>query len=192
MTAPSPPGGSPNAAAQMLERIGRSAAGRVAFFGLGASLFAESVRWLIRGRQLRQIVRAEHIAAEMMDIGVFAIPIVSVVSIAIGFTLSMQGIEGLEQFGAQHQVIGGVALGVMREFGPLITGIIVAGRSVDLAELEGILREELSKQPQRPAHELKLLLRADRTALAAHLNRVVTLLESHGIGAARLATEVPR
>ncbi len=129
MTAPSPPGGSPNAAAQMLERIGRSAAGRVAFFGLGASLFAESVRWLIRGRQLRQIVRAEHIAAEMMDIGVFAIPIVSVVSIAIGFTLSMQGIEGLEQFGAQHQVIGGVALGVMREFGPLITGIIVAGRS---------------------------------------------------------------
>ena len=76
-----------------------------------------------------------------------------------------------------------------------ITGrgeIIVAGRTVSLAELEGILREELRKQPQRPAHELKLLLRADRTALAAHLNRVVSLLESHGIGAARLATEVPR
>jgi phospholipid/cholesterol/gamma-HCH transport system permease protein len=129
VAAPSSPSGSPSAVAQRLERIGRSAADRVAFFGLGASLAVESVRWLVRGRQLRQIVRAEHIVAEMMDIGVYAIPIVSVVSIAIGFTLSMQGIQGLEQFGAQHQVIGGVALGVTREFGPLITGIIVAGRS---------------------------------------------------------------
>ncbi len=76
-----------------------------------------------------------------------------------------------------------------------ITGqgeIVVAGRTVGLSELEGIVRGELRKQPQRPAQELKLLLRADRTATAAHLNRVVNLLESLGVGAARLATEVPR
>ncbi len=76
-----------------------------------------------------------------------------------------------------------------------ITGrgeIVVAGRTVGLAELEGIVRGELRQQPQRPAQELKLLLRADRAAAAAHLNRVVSLLESLGVGAARLATEVPR
>ncbi len=76
-----------------------------------------------------------------------------------------------------------------------ITGrgeIVVAGRTVGLTELEGIVRGELRKQPQRPAQELKLLLRADRAAAAAHLNRVVRLLESLGVGAARLATEVPR
>ena len=76
-----------------------------------------------------------------------------------------------------------------------ITGrgeIVVAGRTVGLTELEGIVRGELRKQPQRPAQELKLLLRADRAAAAAHLNRVVSLLESLGVGAARLATEVPR
>ena len=50
-------------------------------------------------------------------------------SIAIGITLSMQGINSLEQFGAQHQVVFMVALSVTREFGPLITGILVAGRS---------------------------------------------------------------
>ena len=75
-----------------------------------------------------------------------------------------------------------------------ITGggeIVVAGRTVDIAELEGIVRGELRKQPEQPAHELKLLLRADRTAAAAQLNRVVILLESLGVGAARLATEVP-
>ncbi len=70
--------------------------------------------------------------------------------------------------------------------------IIVASRTVDLVELEGIVRAELRKDPQRPADQLKLLLRADRAAAAAHLNRVVGLLESLGVGAARLATEVPR
>ncbi len=132
MAAPSSSSNSPNLASRALERLdalGRSTTDRIAFFGLGASLFVESVRWIFLGRRLRQIVRAQHVAAEMMDIGVLAIPIISVVSIAIGFTLSMQGIQGLEQFGAQHQVIGGVALGVTREFGPLITAIIVAGRS---------------------------------------------------------------
>lgn len=129
MTTPSSPSGSLNPAAQMLDRLGRTAAGIVSSFGYGASLFFQAVYWLFRGRQLRQIVRVEHVVAEMMLIGVQAIPIVSVLSLAIGVTLSMQGIQSLEQFGAQHQVIFGVALSVTREFGPLITGILVAGRS---------------------------------------------------------------
>jgi len=76
-----------------------------------------------------------------------------------------------------------------------ITGngeIIVASRIVGLAELEGIVLSEIRKDPQRPAAQLKLLLRADRTVAALTLNRVVRLLESLGVGAARLATEVPR
>ena len=70
--------------------------------------------------------------------------------------------------------------------------IIVASRVIGLAELEGIVRNEIRKDPQRPADQLKLLLRADRTVAALYLNRVVRLLESLGVGAARLATEVPR
>ena len=70
--------------------------------------------------------------------------------------------------------------------------IIVASRVVDMVGLEAIVRSELQKDPLRPADQLKLLLRADRAAAAAHLNRVVSLLDMLGIGAARLATEVPR
>ena len=70
--------------------------------------------------------------------------------------------------------------------------IIVASRIVGLAELEGIVLSEIRKDPQRPADQLKLLLRADRAVAALYLNRVVRLLESLGVGAARLATEVPR
>jgi biopolymer transport protein ExbD len=70
--------------------------------------------------------------------------------------------------------------------------IIVASRVVELAELEGIVRSEISKDPTRPASQLKLLLRADRTVAASYLNGVVRLLDSLGVGVARLATEVPR
>ena len=70
--------------------------------------------------------------------------------------------------------------------------IIVASRVVGLAELEEIVRSEIREDPQRPASQLKLLLRADRTVAALYLNRVIRLLDSLGVGVARLATEVPR
>ncbi len=113
----------------VLESVGRSASQFVEAFGFGAYLFFESFYWLIRGHRKGQRVRAEPVFAQMMLIGVNAIPIVSMLSVAIGITLSMQGIDSLEQFGAQHQVMFMVALSVTREFGPLITGILVAGRS---------------------------------------------------------------
>lgn len=50
-------------------------------------------------------------------------------SFAIGVMLAIQGIHTLKQFGAQTQVVLGIALRVTREFGLLMTGIVVAGRS---------------------------------------------------------------
>jgi len=114
---------------QVLEAVGRGTVQFADAFGFGAHLFFQSLYWLVMGRSKGQRVRAEPLFAQMMVIGVRAIPIVSMLSVAIGVTLSMQGINSLEQFGAQHQVIFMVALSVTREFGPLITGILVAGRS---------------------------------------------------------------
>jgi biopolymer transport protein ExbD len=70
--------------------------------------------------------------------------------------------------------------------------LVVSGRTVDLDELEEIVWLELERAPDRPAQQLKLLIRADRSASAARLNSVVELLSALGVGAARLATEVPR
>ncbi len=70
--------------------------------------------------------------------------------------------------------------------------LVVGSRPVDDEELRLIVRDEIRRAPDRPAAQLKLLIRADRNAPAAHLNRVATLLESFGVGTARLATEVPR
>ena len=64
-----------------------------------------------------------------MQIGVTATPIVIVLCFSVGMMLSIQGLETLKPYGAQAQVVNGIALSVTREFSALITGIIVAGRS---------------------------------------------------------------
>lgn len=109
--------------------VGRRAVLAVESFGFGASLFTQSLYWAALGRTRGQPVRLASVVEQMMETGVRAIPIVSVLSATIGLMLALQGIHALEPFGAQQQVSLGVSLSVVREFGPLITGIIVAGRS---------------------------------------------------------------
>jgi phospholipid/cholesterol/gamma-HCH transport system permease protein len=66
---------------------------------------------------------------QMLEIGVDAMPMVSLMSICSGFILAMQGASELRRFGAVHYVIELVAVGFTRELGPLLTAIAVSGRS---------------------------------------------------------------
>src|SRR5262249_18924070 len=66
---------------------------------------------------------------QMMQIGVDALPMVSLMAICTGFILAMQGASELRRFGALHYVIDLVAVGFTRELGPLLTAIAVSGRS---------------------------------------------------------------
>src|ERR1700686_4583946 len=66
---------------------------------------------------------------QMLEIGVDAMPMVSLMSICTGFILAMQGASELRRFGALHFVIDLVTVGFTRELGPLLTAIAVSGRS---------------------------------------------------------------
>lgn len=112
-----------------LERLGRSTVGFFEEIGHGGVLVAESVYWLVFGRRERQPVRLAAIVDEIMETGLRAIPIVSMLAATIGIMLAIQGIHTLRIFGAESRVTVGIAFSVVREFAPLITGILVAGRS---------------------------------------------------------------
>ncbi len=116
-------------ASDLVERLGRGATRGVEEVGLAASLLAESVYWLFIGPRRGQPVRMPSVAEQMLQIGVQGIPIVSVLAGTIGAMLAIQGIDTLETFGAESQVVIGIGLSVTREFAPVITGILVAGRS---------------------------------------------------------------
>jgi phospholipid/cholesterol/gamma-HCH transport system permease protein len=66
---------------------------------------------------------------QMMEIGVDAIPMVSLMAICTGFIFAMQGASELRRFGALRYVVDLVAVGFTRELGPLLTAIAVSGRS---------------------------------------------------------------
>ncbi|KHF25850.1 MlaE family ABC transporter permease [Solemya velum gill symbiont] len=112
-----------------LEGLGRRTVRGIEELGYHAALFAESIYWLVWGKRIGQPVRNNHVVKEMVSVGINALPIITVLSFSIGIMLAIQGIHTLKTFGAQNQVVLGIALSVTREFAPLIVAILVAGRS---------------------------------------------------------------
>ena len=61
--------------------------------------------------------------------GADAVPIVILINFLVGFVMGFQGATQLKQFGANQYVADLVGLSVTRELGPLMTAIILCGRS---------------------------------------------------------------
>jgi len=66
---------------------------------------------------------------QMAAIGVAALPMLGIMAICAGMILALQGGAELRRFGALRYVIDLVAVGFTRELGPLLTAIVVSGRS---------------------------------------------------------------
>jgi phospholipid/cholesterol/gamma-HCH transport system permease protein len=113
----------------LLETIGASTVDGLAYIGNLTRLTGGASRAVFiepfRGRRLR-ISRAIH---QAMAVGVEAVPIVSLISFFVGIILALQGAYQLRKLGALQLVASAVALVITRELGPLMTAIIVIGRS---------------------------------------------------------------
>ena len=112
-----------------LERIGRSVesgfeqtVALLSFVGETAGVFAASVTHpaKIRWRPILYNIRLA---------GFDALPIVGLLSFLLGIVVAYQGADQLKQYGANIFVADLVGLSMLREFAPLITAIIIAGRS---------------------------------------------------------------
>jgi len=112
-----------------LASLGRASLGAVSGIGYAAMLLVDALRLAAFGWREGQPVRLNSIMRQMREIGADALPIVALLSLVIGLMLGIQFIAALQEFGAQSQVVLAVAKSVTREFGALITAILVAGRS---------------------------------------------------------------
>lgn len=70
-----------------------------------------------------------HILAVIEDVGVNAIPIVSMLSLSIGVVLAYQIGLQLQTYGANVYIAYYSGMAMLREFAPLLTSLIVAGRT---------------------------------------------------------------
>ena len=111
------------------QSIGEGAINGLAYVGNLARLTGGAARAVFvepfRGRRLR-LGSAVH---QAMIAGVGAVPIVSLISFFVGTILALQGAYELRRLGAMQLVASAVAISMSRELGPLMTAIIVIGRS---------------------------------------------------------------
>ena len=113
----------------VLEHIGRQteaafrqAVALLAFVGESAVALAGCVAHPAR-------MRWRPILFNIRSAGFDALPIVGVLSFLLGIVVAYQGADQLRQYGANIFVADLVGLSMLREFAPLITAIIIAGRS---------------------------------------------------------------
>ena len=75
------------------------------------------------------LMRWRELFVQLEMVGLRAIPIVMLMSYLIGVVFAyLLGIQ-MQKFSANHLVVDGVGLGIAREMAPLITAVLVAGRS---------------------------------------------------------------
>lgn len=118
-----------SAPASTLEDLGRGLAtaweqtvALLSFVGETATALAGSIAH-------PQRIRWRSILYNIRSAGFDALPIVGLLSFLLGIVVAYQGADQLRQYGANIFVADLVGLSMLREFAPLITAIIIAGRS---------------------------------------------------------------
>lgn len=103
-------------------RISKDFFAMMAFLG---DLIAALIHLLRRPRD----VRWEDVLFYVRRVGAEGLPIVGLISILIGLIIAFMSSLQLKQFGANVYVASLVAVAIVRELGPIMTAILVAGRS---------------------------------------------------------------
>lgn len=107
----------------MLESVGIVCARFLAWIGEVSLFGARSIRDAFRPPyEAREVLRQLH------EVGWRSLPLVATSGFAVGIVLSMHTRASLERFGAASLIPAGLGIAMIRETGPLITGLLVSGR----------------------------------------------------------------
>ena len=91
--------------------------------GEGTSLFLETLYWC------KAVPRnVDKILAHLLEFGNATLPIASLMALFIGGVLALQTGSRLAQFGLEGNIGGIVGLSMVKELGPVMTALLVAGR----------------------------------------------------------------
>lgn len=121
VASPAEPGMLAHIGGKALESL-RGGYGLLSF--LGASAIA-LLRELVQPRRIRW----KSILYNLQTVGVAALPITGLLAFLLGIVIAYQGAEQLSRVGANIYIADLVGLSMVRELSPLITAIIIAGRS---------------------------------------------------------------
>jgi phospholipid/cholesterol/gamma-HCH transport system permease protein len=112
-----------------LERVGWGTAAGLGQLYAGASFAGEVALALLRCLRQPATLRLRPVLYNIQNAGAAALPIVGLLAFMLGVVVAYQGADQLQRYGANIFIVDLVGISMAREFAPLITAIIVAGRS---------------------------------------------------------------
>jgi len=116
--------GSPGYINRALESVGRRTSGILTEVGSVLIFFGQTLRWTFsRPFYLKSVLK------QMEQIGFNSVPVVITTALSTGMVLALQSYTGFKRFGAETLIGAVVALSMTRELGPVLTGLMVAGRA---------------------------------------------------------------
>ncbi len=108
----------------LLEKLGHRTTIIINEIGGVIIFLVQTLRWtLSRPFYLKNLLK------QMEQIGVNSIPVVLTTAISTGMVLAYQSYTGFKRFGAETLIGTVVSLSMTRELGPVLTGLMVAGRA---------------------------------------------------------------
>jgi phospholipid/cholesterol/gamma-HCH transport system permease protein len=110
-------------------QIGSGVIGGLEYLGSLADLGGKAAYYTFVAPFHGKPIRVQRAISQALDVGVRALPILSLITFFIGLIMALQSAYELRKFGAISFVASAVAISMTRELGPLITAIVVIGRS---------------------------------------------------------------
>jgi phospholipid/cholesterol/gamma-HCH transport system permease protein len=114
---------SPEGTLDFLAMLGRAALSALAAAGRLALFAGAAVSCLVRPPfAWRQFLR------QFISVAYFSLPVVALTALFTGMVLALQSYTGFSRFNAESAIASVVVLSVTRELGPVLAGLMVAGR----------------------------------------------------------------
>jgi len=107
----------------ILAAIGRVAMSFLVHIGRLTLFTATSVSHCVRPPFFPRLI-----GRQMIDIGYYSLPVVGLTAIFSGMVLALQSYTGFARFNAESAIANVVVLSMTRELGPVLAGLMVAGR----------------------------------------------------------------
>jgi phospholipid/cholesterol/gamma-HCH transport system permease protein len=112
-----------------VEEIGFAAFGLWRDFRTQVEFIGETTSALVYAARHPRSVRWKDVWRICEQVGADALPIVALISVLLGMILAFQSAVPMKRFGAEIFVADLIGLSMLRELGPLMTAILLAGRS---------------------------------------------------------------
>ena len=108
-----------------VRQLGALVVERLEAFGIFARFSFAAARWTVAGRPSHTL---RLLMPQMYSVGVSSISVVALVGLFVGAVIGIESYEPLAQIGQEARLGGAIGLSVVKQIGPVLAGVMIAGR----------------------------------------------------------------